>query len=128
MHIQVSVETGCVYFRFETPARLDMLAVSNAAEQVQWELKPSYMHLASMADGFMIGVAVPSRIADLIPRRNDIPSAEEEAVPLLSEVIYGIAPSGYREITTARTLEKGKAYAVLAFDDAGGSTVVQFSI
>jgi hypothetical protein len=128
MRIQVSIQNGEVIFRFDKPARFDVFLVSDAARQVHWELRPSYMHPASVSDSFMAGVAVPSPIADLIPRRNGAPSAEEEAVPRVSVVRYGIAPSGYREIAAARALEEGKTYAVLVFDDTGDSEVVQFSV
>lgn len=128
MRIEVTVVNGEVIFRFDMPGRFDVFVVSDAASEAQWELQPSYMHPATVSSDFMVGVAIPSPISGMIPHRNHAPSAEEEAVPRVAEVRYGITPAGYREITTARALESGKTYAVLAFDDAGDSDVVQFVV
>jgi len=129
MKIRVTVNNGEISFRFDKPMRFDVFAVSDAASQVHWELKPSYMHPATVTSSFMVGLAVPSRVADVIQHHHDgRPSTEEEAVPRMTEVRYGVAPAGYRETTAARMLEEGKTYAVLAFDDSGDSEVVQFSV
>jgi hypothetical protein len=128
MKIQVSVHNGEICFRFDRPMRFDVFAVSDAASQVHWDLTPSYMHPAAVTSGFMIGVAVPLQLAGLIPHRNDAASAEEEAVPRVTEIRYGVAPPGYHEKTTARKLEAGKTYALLAFDDRGDSEVIHFSV
>ena len=127
MHIRIDVENGEVVFRFHEPGRFDVFLVSDVARQIYWELKPAYMHRVDVPNGFLIGAAAAPRVAELLPRGNETPSAEEEAVPRVSEVKYGAVPIGYRELTSARMLALGKTYALLVFDDAGNSEVVHFS-
>lgn len=129
MKIQVTVNKDQIVFLFDKPMRLDVFAVSDAASRMQWELKPSYMHPAPVSSDFIVGIAGSARsVTEASLHRNDAPSADEESVPRITEIRYGLVPEGYREMSAPRKLEKGKTYAVLAFDEIGDSENVHFSL
>ncbi|HEX9407860.1 MAG TPA: hypothetical protein VF975_11125 [Thermoanaerobaculia bacterium] len=120
MKIDITRTNGSIAFELQPPAGFVTLVVSNAKEEVLWELEPEGMQAAEIIDAKMFTMRVPSSVVNVA--KKIAPSSPPE-YPAVSRIVYGQVPDGYRELAPASTLKPGEEYAVLVMGcglDHGG--------
>jgi hypothetical protein len=121
MELQISHAETLIVFEFQQPTSVHMLVVSDAREQVLWEIAPERRTETAPASpsapvpvlsGGFAGVRVPHRFERIL---SEAIEADRERYPHLSRVVYGQLPPGYREVVQAKELTAGQMYCVLVF-------------
>src|SRR5437899_1638511 len=122
--ITVSIDARVV-FCFPTPLSIDLLVVSNEAEETLWEFIAQEYQPVETADGsfhsWPIDEAPPEILAMLSEMQNRVDRELEvhgPRKPPISEVTYGELPAGYREQTAAAPLRPGE-YRAAVFGQQG---------
>jgi len=121
MKVDVNRTNGSIIFELQPPSSFVTLVVSNAREEVQWEVEPEGMQAAEIIDAKMLTVRVPSTVVGVA--KKIAPSQQPSDYPAVSRIVYGEVPDGYRERAPARVLKAGEEYAILVMGtglDHGG--------
>jgi len=131
MELKISRGETSIVFDFQQPTAVHSLLVSDASEEVLWEIAldraaetapaSSSSAVPVLSSGF-VSVRVPHGFEKTLGRALD---ADRERYPHLSQVVYGLLPPGYREIVEAKELTAGQTYCVLIFG-AGLDSVSDF--
>lgn len=91
-----------------------MLVVANEREEVFWEVRPNSFGRFPIVDAELSVVIIPRDVEPNI--ENTLPTMLAETIyPIVSEIVYGTAPDGYREKVVSRPLVTGETYCVLVF-------------
>jgi hypothetical protein len=124
LEVRVSRINDSLAFEFSREVRFDFFVISNAEEQVFWELKPESMRRVPVLDAAMFGAHVPVELQDQIgDALRDIagtPSASDD--PAVSRIVYSEVPAGYREVVGATALRAGEQYCAFVWGDGFEAT------
>ena len=124
--VNISVATsGEIVFHFEWPLSIEMLLVTNAAEETLWDIIAGEYEEVPVTGGSLqswpVDQAPPEIVAMLaqLQERHDRELDENgPRHPPVASVTYGVLPAGYRERTPAQRLIPGE-YNVVVFAEQG---------
>lgn len=117
-----------VAFELSKITGFDFFVVSNAGEQIFWELKPLSMQPATVIEAEIFGIRFPQEFGATNRKTiQEIADADEGGNPPVSRILYGQVPAGYREVVRAIPLNSGEKYCAFLFGN-GFETVHEYFV
>jgi hypothetical protein len=119
LEVRVLRLNNSLAFEFSREICFDFFVISNAEEHVFWELKPTSMQPIPVIAAAMYAARVPGELQNQVHEAIRSVAADDNATesPLVTRIVYGEVPSGYREVLVATPLNAGERYCAFVFGD-----------
>jgi hypothetical protein len=124
LEVRISRRNDSLAFEFSREISFDFFVISNAEEHVFWELKPESMRPAPVLEAAMFGAQVPvelqRQIGEAIRDLASTHPANDD--PVVTRIVYGEVPVGYREVVGVSPLRRGEKYCAFVWGDGFEAT------
>lgn len=124
LEVKISRPNNSLAFEFSREISFDFFVISNAEEHVFWELKPESMQRVPVVDAAMFGAQVPVELqgqtSEALRAIAGTHIASDD--PVVSRIVYGEVPAGYREVVGATPLRAGEKYCAFVWGEGFEAT------